>query len=88
MTTPQKYRAKEVCVLLEVSKKTLYNLESRGIIPAVPRDWRGWRTYDESHLEEIRKYKASRNTESSRNIGKVSHETDFDEPKRKNLRSS
>jgi len=63
-TPPNKYRAKQVCELLEVSKKTLYNLESRGLIPPVPRDWRGWRTYDESHIEAIRRYQASKIGES------------------------
>jgi len=64
-----KYRAKEVCELLEVSKKTLYNLESRGLIPPVPRDWRGWRAYDESHIKAIREYKASKSGESNCECG-------------------
>jgi len=55
-----KYRVKKVSELLEVSKKTLYNLESRGLIPLVPRDWRGWRIYDDSHIEAVRRYKASK----------------------------
>ena len=54
------YHATEVCKLLEISKKTLYNLEAQGIIPAVPRDWRGWRVYNETHLEAIREYKRRR----------------------------
>lgn len=63
-----KYRAKEVCDLLEVSKKTLYNLESRGFIPPVARDWRGWRVYDESHIDAIRRYKASKAREVNREM--------------------
>lgn len=54
------YRAREVSKILEISKKTLYALEARGLIPPVPRDWRGWRVYDDSHLETVRKYQASK----------------------------
>jgi len=57
---PKQYRSKEVCQLLGLSKKTLYYLEARGFIPPVVRDWRGWRIYDESHLEAIKEYKASK----------------------------
>jgi len=58
----RKYKAKEVSDLLEISKKTLFTLEDRGLIPAVPRDWRGWREYDKSHLDAIRKYQKSKVT--------------------------
>lgn len=51
-----KYRSKEMCELLDISKKTLYDLEARGVIPPVNRDWRGWRIYDETHIEAIREY--------------------------------
>jgi DNA-binding transcriptional MerR regulator len=54
------YRAGEVGKILEMSKKTLYALEAQGLIPRVPRDWRGWRVYDDSHLEAVRKYQASK----------------------------
>ena len=53
---PNKYRPNEVCKLLSISKKTLYDLEARGIILGVLRDWRGWRIYDETHLEAIKEY--------------------------------
>jgi len=53
---PNKYRAKEISDLLDISKKTLYSLEDRGIIPPADRDWRGWRIYDDTHLEAIREY--------------------------------
>jgi len=54
------YRAREISKTLEISKKTLYTLEAQGLIPQVPRDWRGWRVYDDSHLEAVRKYQASK----------------------------
>jgi len=54
------YRAGEVSKMLELSKKTLYALEAQGLIPRVPRDWRGWRVYHSSHLKAVRKYQASK----------------------------
>jgi len=60
-----KYKVSKVCELLEISKKTLYSLEARGLIPPVPRDWRGWRTYDKSHLEAVRKYQESKTKRST-----------------------
>ncbi len=54
------YRTAKVCELLEISKKTLYSLEARRIIPQVPRDWRGWRLYDDSHFKAIQEYQASK----------------------------
>ncbi len=56
----KKYRAGELSDLLEISKKTLYSLEAQGLIPSVPRDWRGWRLYDESHFKAITEYQASK----------------------------
>lgn len=54
------YNTAKVSELLEISKRTLFDLEKRGIIPAVPRDWRGWRIYDDSHLEAVRNYQTSK----------------------------
>ncbi len=56
----KKYRAGELSILLEISKNTLYSLEAQGLIPSVPRDWRGWRLYDESHFKAITEYQASK----------------------------
>jgi len=53
---PNKYRTKEICELLDISKKTLYDWEARGIIPPADRDWRGWRVYDDTHVEAIMGY--------------------------------
>jgi len=61
------YRTAKVCELLEISRKTLYSLEARHIIPQAPRDWRGWRGYNDSHLEAIRKYQASKNSNGELN---------------------
>lgn len=55
---PKTYRTGEISNILEISKKTLYALEVQDLIPRVPRDWRGWRVYDDSHLEAVRKYQA------------------------------
>lgn len=59
------YKTGEICELLEISKKTLYTLEAHGLIPAVPRDWRGWRTYDDSHLKAVRRYQTSKSKENT-----------------------
>lgn len=56
----KKFRTGELSNLLEISKKTLYSLETQGLIPLVPRDWRGWRLYDGSHFEAIKKYQVSK----------------------------
>lgn len=65
-TTDRKknYRVGELSNLLEISKKTLYSLEAQGLIPDVPRDWRDWRLYDDSHLKAIQKYQASKRKKS------------------------
>lgn len=56
----KKFRAGELSNLLEISKKTLYSLEAQCLIPSVPRDWRGWRLYDDSHFKAIQEYQASK----------------------------
>ena len=56
----KRFRAGELSNLLEISKKTLYSLEAQGFIPGVPRDWRGWRLYDDSHFKAIQEYQASK----------------------------
>ncbi len=61
----EKYKTSKLCEILEISKKTLYALEARGLIPPVPRDWRGWRTYDKNHLEAVREYQASKTKRST-----------------------
>lgn len=63
VSASNQYRSTKVCKLLEISKKTLYNLEAQGVIPPVPRDWRGWRVYDETHIEAIRKYQRRKSGE-------------------------
>ncbi len=51
---PETYSTKEVCDMFEIAKQTLYGWEKRGIIPAVAKDWRGWRKYDQLHINTIR----------------------------------
>jgi DNA-binding transcriptional MerR regulator len=48
------YTAHEVSKLLDVSKKTLFNWERKGLIPKIQRDWRRWRLYTADDVERIR----------------------------------
>ncbi len=49
------FYAREVAEMLGVSKNTLFEWEKKGSIPKIPRDWRGWRMYNEGHLKQIKK---------------------------------
>jgi len=49
------YLAQEVVDKFGISKKTLFDWEKQGIIPKIPKDWRGWRMYNEKHLGLIAK---------------------------------
>ena len=49
------YLAQEVVDKFGISKKTLFEWEKQGIISKIPKDWRGWRMYNERHLEQIAK---------------------------------
>jgi len=31
------------------------NVKKQGLISSPPRDWRGWRMYNEDHLEQVKK---------------------------------
>lgn len=46
----------EVCRLLEISPKTLYEWERAGKIPRASRDRRGWRTYSTRQFEAVRQH--------------------------------
>ena len=50
---PETYSTKEICEMFDIAKQTLYGWEKRGIIPAVAKDWRGWRRYDRLHVMAI-----------------------------------
>ena len=41
--------------MVGISKKTLFLWEKQGLISSPPRDWRGWRMYNEDHLEQVKK---------------------------------
>ena len=53
--TKNYYLAQKVADKFGISKKTLLGWEKDGKISKPPKDWRGWRMYDESHIGEIRK---------------------------------
>lgn len=40
--------------MFDIAKQTLFGWEKRGVIPAVAKDWRGWRRYDKLHVMAIR----------------------------------
>jgi molybdopterin-binding protein len=53
---PRLLTSTQVCQLLNISSKTLYQWEAAGKIPRSTRDRRGWRRYSPRQVEAIRKY--------------------------------
>jgi adenine-specific DNA-methyltransferase len=51
---PETFSTQQVCRMFDIAKQTLYGWEKRGVIPAVAKDWRGWRIYDQQHIMAIR----------------------------------
>lgn len=49
------YWAQEVADKFDVTKNTLFEWEREGKISKIPKDWRGWRMYNESHLKQVKK---------------------------------
>ena len=47
--------AQEVADKFGISKKTLFEWEQKGKISKIPKDWRGWRMYNEAHLKQVKK---------------------------------
>lgn len=47
--------AQEVADKFGISKKTLFEWEEKGKISKIPKDWRGWRMYNEGHLKQVKK---------------------------------
>ncbi|TRZ98679.1 MAG: MerR family transcriptional regulator [Nitrospiraceae bacterium] len=51
----RRFSTLEVCYLLDISKATLFRWEREGRILTPPRDWRNWRLYTATNLEEIKR---------------------------------
>lgn len=51
----QRLSTLEVCGVFDISKATLFRWEREGLISMPPRDWRNWRLYTATNLEEIRR---------------------------------
>lgn len=47
----------EVAEIVGISPKTIVRWEKVGKVRKAKRDWRGWRIYDESDLESIRRFR-------------------------------
>jgi DNA-binding transcriptional MerR regulator len=47
----------EVAELVGISPKTIVRWEKVGKVRRAKRDWRGWRTYDETDLDSIRQFR-------------------------------
>jgi len=45
----------EVCRMFDISKATLFRWEREGLISTPPRDWRNWRLYTATNLEQIKR---------------------------------
>jgi DNA-binding transcriptional MerR regulator len=54
MSKDKKYYAKDICILFDISKATLFRWESVGLISNISRDWRNWRIYSQENIEEIK----------------------------------
>ena len=54
MSKDNKYYAKDICKLFDISKATLFRWENEGLISNIGRDWRNWRIYSKSNIEEIK----------------------------------
>lgn len=68
---PQKkkdyYWAQEVADKFGISKNTLFKWEREGKISKIPKDWRGWRMYNQSHLEQIKRIIGEKKKENQYN---------------------
>jgi hypothetical protein len=51
----RRFSTLEVCHLFDISKATLFRWEREGLISTPPRDWRNWRLYTATNLEEIKR---------------------------------
>jgi DNA-binding transcriptional MerR regulator len=54
------YKTKDICLLFDISKATLFRWESEGLISNVGRDWRNWRLYSDQNLREIKRIVSGR----------------------------
>jgi len=54
MSKDNKYYAKDICKLFDISKATLFRWENEGLISNIGRDWRNWRIYSKDNVEEIK----------------------------------
>ena len=45
----------DICQMFDISKSTLFRWEKEGLISNIGRDWRNWRIYSQTNLNEIRK---------------------------------
>lgn len=48
-------KANQVCQLFDISKATLFRWEREGVIARPTRDWRNWRLYTPTNVDEIEK---------------------------------
>jgi DNA-binding transcriptional MerR regulator len=55
------FTADQVCALLDLSKATLFRWERDGLIGHPARDWRNWRVYRQTDVDEIKKIIRARN---------------------------
>jgi DNA-binding transcriptional MerR regulator len=61
-----KYKTKDICMLFDISKATLFRWESEGRISNVGRDWRNWRLYSDQNIKEIKKIISRRSGDSNK----------------------
>lgn len=57
----KRYKTRDICLLFDISKATLFRWEKEGLITGVGRDWRNWRVYTDENIKEIKRIIKRRN---------------------------
>lgn len=70
--TGHRMRTKELIEKTGVSEATLRRWLREGTVPElanVPEDWRGWREWDDRHIEAIRRYQEQKRQQRLAKVG-------------------
>ncbi|WP_058485721.1 DNA adenine methylase [Defluviitalea phaphyphila] len=58
------YKTKDILDIFNISRQTLYNWINNNLISKPKTDWRGWRIWEEKHIEEISKLITEKKTKA------------------------
>jgi len=65
------YQTKDILENFNVSRQTLYNWINNDLISKPNTDWRGWRIWEERHIEEISKLIEEKKAKSESKQNKI-----------------